>query len=277
VSDGSEDVNGNGVVDGDETDPTTGHGDDDDDPQNTDTDGDGLTDAFENEIGTDPLDQDSDDDGLIDGQEPNPADDTDGDGLINAEDPDSDNDGLFDGTELGQGCTNPDTDVAAETCIPDGDMGATKTSPVDADSDDGGVIDGDEDKNHNGVLDAGETDPTSGHGADDKEMTGCTQDSECGGPTSGQVCNEATQKCEPGCRGVGGNGCGEGETCSSTDSTIGVCAPAPDKPGGGYSPWGGGIFCSASPARDQSSDLAWIAGLGVAAALTIRRRRRLSR
>ena len=38
---------------------------------------------------------------MIDGQEPNPADDTDGDGLINALDADSDNDGLFDGTELG--------------------------------------------------------------------------------------------------------------------------------------------------------------------------------
>ena len=38
---------------------------------------------------------------MTDGDEPNPADDTDGDGLINVLDPDSDGDGLFDGTELG--------------------------------------------------------------------------------------------------------------------------------------------------------------------------------
>ncbi len=49
------------------------------------------------------------------------SDDTDGDGLINALDPDSDNDGLFDGTELGQGCSNADTNVTAGNCIPDDD------------------------------------------------------------------------------------------------------------------------------------------------------------
>ena len=38
---------------------------------------------------------------------------------------------------------------------------------MDADTDDGGVADGNEDINHDGALDPGETDPTAGHGADD--------------------------------------------------------------------------------------------------------------
>jgi hypothetical protein len=59
---------------------------------------------------------------------------------INALDPDSDNDGLFDETELGKDCSNPATDAAAETCIGDVDAGMTKTSPLDPDTDDGGVI-----------------------------------------------------------------------------------------------------------------------------------------
>ncbi|MGK3997754.1 hypothetical protein [Sorangium sp. So ce1024] len=165
VPDGSEDANLNGVLDPGETDPTTGHGADD--RQNVDSDGDGLSDALEAYIGTDPNDADTDDDGVQDGHEPNPTDDTDGDGLINALDVDSDNDGLFDGTELGLGCNGPGTDVTAGNCVPDGDSGATKTSPVDPDTDRGGATDGSEDVNLNGVIDAGETDPTRGHGADD--------------------------------------------------------------------------------------------------------------
>ena len=265
VTDGSEDVNKNGVVDTGETNPTTGHGDDD--PQNVDTDGDGLSDNFEDAIGTDPNDKDSDDDGLLDGQEPNPADDTDGDGKINALDSDSDDDGLFDGTELGKDCSNPDTDAAKGQCIPDGDKGATKTNPLDPDTDNGGVKDGVEDANHNGVVDTGETDPTKGHGADD---AGCTQDSDCGASNSGQVCDATTHTCEPGCRGTGGNTCPAEETCSSNDDTIGTCTK-------GFSPWGNGILCSASPANSDNSGLAWTVGLGAVLALTIRRLQRIAR
>src|SRR5262249_23649135 len=128
---------------------------------------DGLTDAQETAIGTDPNDADSDDDGVLDGWEVTPGVDSDGDGLINALDPDSDNDGLFDGTEMGFDCSNPDTDASKKVCIPDADHGVTKPSPIDADTDDGGVIDGGEDLNHNGVVDPGEINPTTGHGADD--------------------------------------------------------------------------------------------------------------
>lgn len=134
---------------------------------NLDTDGDGLTDVFEIQIGTNRNDADSDDDGVPDGQEASPGADFDGDGLVNALDPDSDNDGLFDGTELGLGCGNPATNVAAGHCIADADNGVTKTDPLNRDTDGGGVSDGSEDANLDGKIDAGETDPTVGHAADD--------------------------------------------------------------------------------------------------------------
>ncbi|MDI1448627.1 hypothetical protein [Polyangium sp. 6x1] len=165
VSDGAEDKDRDGAIDAGETNPTSGNGADD--STNTDTDGDGLSDGFETGIGTDPNDADSDDDGLPDGEEPNLTLDSDGDGLINPLDPDSDNDGLADGTESGKDCSNPGTNPAAGNCVPDGDLGATTTSPIDADTDDGGVSDGSEDKDLDGVVDAGETDPTAGHGDDD--------------------------------------------------------------------------------------------------------------
>ncbi len=167
VSDGAEDANHNGKIDAGESDPTAGHGADDVGAVNLDSDGDGLSDVEETGLGSDPNDADSDDDGVIDGQEPNLTDDTDGDGLINVLDPDSDNDGLFDGTEMGKDCSDPATDASANHCIADGDGGATQTSPLDADTDDGTVSDGAEDANHNGKIDAGESDPTAGHGADD--------------------------------------------------------------------------------------------------------------
>jgi uncharacterized repeat protein (TIGR01451 family) len=166
VSDGNEDTNHNGKVDAGERDPTAGHGGDD---LTGDSDGDGLSDAEEGAIGTDPNDADSDDDGALDGAEPSPGIDSDGDGLINALDPDSDNDGLPDGTELGLDCSNPATDKSKNHCTPDSDQGGTTTNPLDKDTDDGGVSDGSEDSNHNGAIDAGETDPTLGHGADDNQ------------------------------------------------------------------------------------------------------------
>ncbi len=136
-----------------------------------DTDGDGLSDSFEETIGTDPNDADSDDDGAIDGLEVDAGADTDEDGLINALDPDSDNDGLFDGTELGQTCDAQGTNNAAGFCVEDADAGATVTDPADPDTDGGGATDGSEDFNLNGRVDAGETNPTTGNQADDAGVT----------------------------------------------------------------------------------------------------------
>lgn len=168
ASDGSEDFNLDGAIDPGETDPTKGHGADD--KNVVDSDGDGLSDGTENFLGSNPKDADTDDDGVRDGAEANPADDTDGDGLRNVLDVDSDDDGLFDGTEVGKDCEDPATDAKLKHCIADGDLGKTTTSPLDPDTDKGGVKDGAEDFDHDGVLDSGEGDPTVGHGADDKGL-----------------------------------------------------------------------------------------------------------
>ena len=112
LMDGQEDANHNGALDAGET-----------DPNDTDSDDDGLTDGCEVNGGnpTNPLDADSDDDGLTDGTEdanPNCALDP---GETNPNDPDSDHDKLNDGIEV-----------------------ANDTDPLDADSDDDGVIDGED-------------------------------------------------------------------------------------------------------------------------------------
>ncbi|WP_158501810.1 Ig-like domain-containing protein [Vitiosangium sp. GDMCC 1.1324] len=157
VSDGTEDKNHNGRVDPGETNPNVKADDD--------TDGDGVPNATEVALGLDPNDPDTDDDGVIDGVDG--ITDTDGDGLIDALDPDSDNDGLKDGTELGvTAATAPaGTNTSSPNFVPDADP-STTTNPKDADTDDGGVSDGAEDKNHNGRVDSGETDPNIK--ADDK-------------------------------------------------------------------------------------------------------------
>ena len=226
ASDGSEDVNHNGIVDGTETDPTLGHGADDN--KVTDTDGDGLGDALEDALGTDKNDADSDDDGLSDGEEPNPQDDHDGDGKINALDPDSDNDGLFDGTELGKACSAAGTDASKKTCVADADAGASKTSPVNDDTDFGGKKDGVEDTNLDGKVDPGELDPNNPQ--DDQVGQACMSDPDCGGMLSGVVCE--AKVCSLGCRGSGGNSCPGAQTCSSTSNVAGQCHAAPGIDGG---------------------------------------------
>jgi len=128
----------------------------------TDTDFDGINDNDEIALGTDPNRTDTDDDGVLDGDELAYNSDSDNDGLINARDPDSDNDGLFDGTEVGVTQPLADTDLSQGHFIPDADP-TTTTSPVDADSDNGSISDGDEDANHNGKIDDNETDPNNGN------------------------------------------------------------------------------------------------------------------
>ncbi|MFT3764888.1 MAG: DUF3344 domain-containing protein [Minicystis sp.] len=52
---------------------------------------------------------------------------------------------------------------------------------------------------------------------------GCTTDADCGNATSGKVCDDTTHMCIDGCHGTGGNGCPSGQTCTSTDTSIGQC------------------------------------------------------
>jgi Putative metal-binding motif len=157
ASDGSEDWNLNGKVDPGEGDPKAAG----DDGTIVDTDMDGLSDKLEAKLGSSPKDRDSDDDGVLDGDEANPADDGDGDGLCSVLDVDSDNDALFDGTEVGNACQDKATDASLGHCRADSNHGATKTSAVNADSDFGGARDASEDTNLNGLVDPGELDPAS--------------------------------------------------------------------------------------------------------------------
>ena len=136
-----------------------------------DTDEDGLSDDIETSAGLDPYDKDSDDDGVVDGLERGALIDSDGDGLINALDSDSDDDGILDGIEMGviNPVEDPDdfgplkaTDNTQNNFIADLDS-STTTDPTKADSDDGGLIDSEEDKNINGLFEPelGETDPNN--------------------------------------------------------------------------------------------------------------------
>ncbi|MBI5514732.1 MAG: carbohydrate binding domain-containing protein [Deltaproteobacteria bacterium] len=57
---------------------------------------------------------------------------------------------------------------------------------------------------------------------------GCAVDSDCGGARSGRVCVAAMQRCAPGCRSSGGNGCPEGMRCAvPAGAPQGACEPEP--------------------------------------------------
>ncbi len=160
--DGDEDLDRNGRVDPGETDPEDPA---DDGAPPEDSDGDGLTDAVEATLGLDPGDADSDDDGLLDGDEPTPGADTDMDGIPDGLDADADDDGLPDGLEAGVSTRPADSDPAV--FVADGDP-TTTTDPRRADTDGGGVADGAEDVNRNGVREPAETDPLDP--ADDRPL-----------------------------------------------------------------------------------------------------------
>jgi outer membrane protein OmpA-like peptidoglycan-associated protein len=151
VLDGIEDRNHNGRVDPRELNPL--------DPRDdVDADGDGVDNALEEEIALDPFDNDSDDDGVTDGVDG--VTDTDGDGAINALDPDSDGDGLLDGTERSVVVTAvpSGTNTTSANFRADADP-ATNTNPLVTDTDADQLGDGEEDRNHNGLVDERETDP----------------------------------------------------------------------------------------------------------------------
>ena len=130
-----------------------------------DTDGDGRSDADEiNVDATDPCDGDSDDDGLDDGQE-----------FLHNSDPhdvDSDNDGIHDGPEVllddGFGCPNPTLPDSDGDSLSDGVETANGSSPCNVDSDGDLLTDpnevllgtdaNDADTDDDGLLDGNEVD-----------------------------------------------------------------------------------------------------------------------
>ena len=61
---------------------------------------------------------------------------------------------------------------------------------------------------------------------------GCVADADCGGVTSGRVCDTTASRCVPGCRGGGGNQCPTPQVCSSMNEDIGRCDAPPAGDGG---------------------------------------------
>jgi MYXO-CTERM domain-containing protein len=88
---------------------------------------------------------------------------------------------------------------------------------------------------------------------------GCAIDADCGGVTSGRVCDATTSRCVPGCRGTGGNGCPNPQLCSSATDAIGRCdTPTPD--GGADGSTDGGSDGSAEGGNDAGGTDAQDAG-----------------
>ena len=156
--DGWNDANGNGVID---TGETAGEDLNYDGAIAGDTNKNNRWDTGELWTETSATDRDSDDDGLEDGYEKNTL-------LTNPLFWESDGDGLFDSVEVG--LTAPkssDTDVSTGHFIPDADPKWT-TDPTKQDSDNDGLNDGVEDKDHDGAFDNGTdetnaTDPDTDH------------------------------------------------------------------------------------------------------------------
>ncbi len=199
-----------------------------------DSDHDGLSDEAEDFWGTDPDDPDSDNDGLCDGYATvegvcisgeHPADDWDEDGIIPPLDTDDDNDGI-----------DTSFEVQVEQAYPDVD-GDTIPTWNDHDSDNDNFYDEVE-----GTGDYDDDGVPAIVDADDYPQA-CSEDPDCGSATSGMICNlDVGGYCQPGCRGEGGNGCPTGQTCTSTDDTIGDCVGGGEGGGsaGGGSAEGGG-------------------------------------
>jgi clumping factor A len=158
-----------------------------------------------------------------------PEDNYDNDGEIPPLDEDDDNDGIPTAFE-----------VAAEALAPNVD-GDDIPAWDDLDSDGDILLDEQEgpgDYDNDGIPAIVDL--------DDFPMT-CDSDANCGAADSGVVCNvDVGGYCHPGCRGMAGNGCPEGQTCTSTDDTIGECLGGGEG-GGGQGGGGTGGGTGGSP------------------------------
>jgi uncharacterized repeat protein (TIGR01451 family)/MYXO-CTERM domain-containing protein len=188
---------------------------------------------------------------------------------------------LGNGCPSGDMCTSIDDTIGMcvpSTCLSDADCGGPQSGKVCGLT--GTCIDGCRGMSGNGC-------PTglvcTSFGSDIGQCVQCTQDSDCGGPQSGKICDPAANTCGDGCRATG-NGCPTGETCSSFDDTPGTCKPngaGGNGAGGGGTGGGGtdgivasgsGLICAAQPGPSDGGG-AWLAG-GLALALLALRRRR---
>jgi MYXO-CTERM domain-containing protein len=83
---------------------------------------------------------------------------------------------------------------------------------------------------------------------------GCAADVDCGGVTSGRVCDAAASRCVPGCRGTGGNGCPMEQVCTSITSDVGRCDPAPSSDGGADGSTDGRVDGGSDVTSDGAAD-----------------------
>lgn len=154
-------------------------------------------------------------------QDPVPGNNTDSVELTVDASPDSDNDGLFDGTELGIDMPHPDTDESAGNFIPDADP-TTMTDPLDPDTDDGTVSDGDEDSNHNGAVDVDEGERDPNNPADDIPDSESDRDGD-GVPDSQDNCPDTANTTQPDLDNDGlGDDCDPDADGNGFDDTIGA-------------------------------------------------------
>ena len=95
----------------------------------------------------------------------------------------------------------------------------------------------------------------------------CEVDSDCGESNSGRVCVNGA--CAPGCRGMDGNSCPDGQMCTSTDGEPGVCEEF-ERYGGG------GCACRVDARDDENENLTSLALIALALAFATRRRSGMS-
>jgi YD repeat-containing protein len=138
-----------------------------------DNDDDGLPNTLEDSTCTDPDDADTDDDGIPDGVEDANLNGVweQAEGETNPCSEDTDGDGIQDGTELGYTLNDIGPDTDTQVFVEDEDPGTT-TDPLDSDSDDDELTDGEEDINGNGLREATETDPNDEDTDDDTYSDG---------------------------------------------------------------------------------------------------------
>ncbi|MBL8956732.1 MAG: hypothetical protein JNK82_38520, partial [Myxococcaceae bacterium] len=230
------------------------------DYRDVDSDGDGIGDAVEtngdatladtdNDGTLDVFDLDSDADGIADWRET--AADFDADGVGNWRDLDADGDGLTDTFEKGMTSIprDSDSDGAPDYLDLDSDGDGIAdavergiVSGVLTDTDGDGTpnildLDSDNDCRADLAEPAFSTDPSmplsnpsdncGPGGACDRTrgscIVACVVDADCGGATSGKVCDPGSRLCVDGCRGMGGNGCPASYLCSSAGPSAGVC------------------------------------------------------